>query len=199
MEAAGVSRHRNRERRARVLALILLVAAGNLRAGVAGADRHSPLALEYEIKAVFLANFAKYVEWPEHSALADPKAPIVVGVLGEDPFGRALDEAVQDKTAHGRRMVVRRYRAPEQVKGCHVVFVSSSEVKQAGEILRALGKDGVLTVDENRSLPPAGSMITFTMDHGKVRFEIDVDAARRAGLRISSQLLKLAAAVRGTP
>ncbi len=162
MDATRVPHNTNRQRRAAALAVVLMAAAWSLRAGFAKNERNASLALEYEIKAVFLTNFAKYVEWPEHSALADSKNPIVVGVLGKDPFGSALDEAVQEKTAHGRPLVVRRYHDPEQVIGCHVLFVSSSAAERAGEILRALEKSGVLTVGENRSMAGPGSMITFT-------------------------------------
>jgi hypothetical protein len=161
---------------------------------VVGAAETSPLT-EYQIKAAFLYNFAKFVEWPA-TALRDPRAPVIVGVLGEDPFGEDLDDTLSDKVVGGRQLVVKRFGRLRDVGASHILFISSSERGRLPEILRALQHMSILTVGETEEFARLGGVVNFLLEDNKVRFEVNVDAAERAGLKVSSKLLRLARIVR---
>ena len=145
--------------------------------------------LEYEVKAAFLYNFAKFTEWPMEQ---DPGTPIVIGVLGEDPFGEVLEHTIRGKQVRGRALTIKRFRKVEDpLKSCHILFISS-ESATASRALKFLQGARVLTVGESRAFCSLGGTINFVLDHRRVRFEINVAAAERAGLKLSSKLLKLA-------
>ncbi|MBI4548186.1 MAG: YfiR family protein [Ignavibacteriae bacterium] len=146
---------------------------------------------EYQVKAAFLYNFAKFVEWSPET-FSDTTTPIVIGILGEDPFEADLDTIVKDKNINGREFVVRRFQALKELEQCHILFISSSEQKDMPKILRRLRNSGMLTVSEVEHFAHIGGMINLVVEENKVRFEINVEAAEREGLKISSQLLKLA-------
>jgi uncharacterized protein DUF4154 len=157
----------------------------------------SRMAREYQVKAAFLYNFVKFVDWPA-SAFPPTGDPVVIGVIGEDPFGAILDKVLQGKTCcHDRKLVVRRFQRIEDVTECHVLFISSSEKARLADILQILDGASVLTVGEMDRFAERGGMIGFRRADNKLRFEINTDAASRAGLTISSQLLKLPARVIG--
>jgi YfiR/HmsC-like len=145
---------------------------------------------EYQIKAAFLFNFAQFVEWPAN-AFASTNAPFCIGVLGDDPFGAALDETVQGETIDNRKIIVRRARQAGDLKNCQMIFVSKSEKKHVAEILSEMDSKPILTVSEVDGFARQGGIINFYLDGTKVRFEIDPSAARSDGLKISSQLLSL--------
>jgi len=166
--------------------MAFLLLAGGLSAQTAG--------LEYQVKAAMLYNFAKFVEWPE-----DDRGPLVVGVLGKDPFGGVLEETLRDKTVHGRPIVVRKYHTLGELGASHILFIARSEKKFVPEILEPLHKLGVLTVADIDQFAQSGGAIGFTIDGGRIRFEINLEAARRAGLEISSKLLRLATVTGGAP
>jgi hypothetical protein len=169
-----------------------LLAAGGAQAG-------EPVPVrEYEVKAVFLFNFAQFIDWPE-SALADTNAVFVIGVLGEDPFGAVLDQIVSGERIRGRPLTVRRFRKQEDARGCHLVFVSRSEKGHLTDIVRRLGGQGILTVSDVESFSRLGGMITFKMVQGRVQFEINVAAAEKEGFRLSAKLLRVAQLVNGGP
>ncbi len=172
----------------RVLALILIVAVSLIGSALRGTAQSSG---EYEIKAAFLYNFAKFVEWPAE-AFVDPQAPFVLGVVGEDPFGSVLAQTVGGKTVNGRQLMVRRFKHGEDLRGCHILFVSSSEKKHLAQILESLKGSSVLTVGETDRFAQFGGAVNFILEANKVRFEINVDAAARARLKLSSKLLALA-------
>jgi hypothetical protein len=151
---------------------------------------------EYQVKAAYLFNFLKFVEWPEES-FADPLAPIVIGVVGEDPFGNALPQVVVGKTVQGRDLVIRIYRPGEDLRGAHILFISASERKRLPMILSSLHGSSVLTVADTAGFLDAGGMIQFLNENGRVRFAINVDATGRAKLKMSSKLLSLAKVVGG--
>jgi YfiR/HmsC-like len=151
---------------------------------------------EYQVKAAYLFNFLKFVEWPEES-FADPLAPIVIGVVGEDPFGNALPQVVIGKTVQGRDLVIRIYRPGEDLRGVHILFISASERKRLPIILSSLRGSSVLTVADTAGFLDAGGMIQFLNENGRVRFAINVDATGRAKLKMSSKLLSLAKVVGG--
>jgi hypothetical protein len=146
---------------------------------------------EYEVKAAFLFNFAKYVEWPE-GAFPGPADRIVICVLGENPFGTLLEDVVKDKKANGRELAVRETRSISAAAGCHIVFIAFSEQSRLEEILRRLGDHPVLTVSDGGALADRGVILGLTLSEDRVRFEVNLIAARRAGLKLSSQLLKVA-------
>ncbi len=145
---------------------------------------------EYEIKAAFLFNFVQFVKWPPTSG-----GQMTIGILGDDPFGGALERTIQGESVNGRKLAVRRARKAEDLKGCQIVFVSNSEGGNLSAILATLAEANVLTVGEQDGFVKQGGTIGFTSGGGKVRFEINTGAARRASLEISSRLLKLASRV----
>jgi hypothetical protein len=175
---------------------LLLGVALSLSAPGAAGGQTPPLASdEYAIKAAFLYNFAKFVEWPER-VFAQPQAPLALCVLGADPFGGELDTVVQGKSVQGRPVVVRRLDGLGAVSRCHILFVSSSERERFAEVLDVVAGRSVLTVGEDGEFARAGGIISFVLREQRVRFAIDAGAAARAGLRLSSRLLDLAEPVR---
>lgn len=150
---------------------------------------------EYQVKAALLFNFIKFVEWPA-DAFSDDSAPIVVGVVGNDPFGGALDQAVNGKFIRGRQVVARRLRGDQDLRACHLLFISSSERKRLPQILASLSGASVLTLSEIRQANQPGGIINFILEADKVRFEINTGMAEQARLKISSKLLALARTVR---
>jgi hypothetical protein len=147
--------------------------------------------LEYRVKAVFLLNFTKFVEWPE-GTFGAPDAPLSICILGEDPFGRALDSVIEGETINNRRIVVRRIqRLP--LPSCQVLFMGRDE-KDISHTLAAV-RTGVLTVGEGDRFLREGGMIAFVLDNRRVRFDINQAAAASSGLQISSKLLNVARTV----
>jgi len=149
---------------------------------------------EYLIKAGFIYNFAKFVEWPS-AAFSQADSPIVIGVLGTDPFGNVLDRIVEDKKLGPRGFVVRRYKWGRDVKDlrdCKILFVSASERTHVDEILQSVKGLPILTVGETPGFAERGGVIRFTLEDNRVRFEVNVAAAHQADLNISSRLLTLA-------
>jgi hypothetical protein len=160
--------------------------------GLPGKSRaQEALPSEYQMKAAYLYNFAKFVEWPA-TALPPGDSPLVFGVLGEDPFDGVLDSTIHNKTIEGHPLAVRRVKTLDDARTCQVLFISNSEKKRWPAISEALKAGSVLTVSENWDrFTEEGGMIYFFMEGRKVCFDINNDAARRAGLRISSKLLLL--------
>jgi hypothetical protein len=174
------------------VALFCGLLAGTLRAecGEAG------VFTEYQVKALYLLNFTKYVDWPAE-AFAGADAPITIGVLGENHFGDDLKTAVEGKTVNGRAIVVQAFNKDSDWGKCHVLFISGSEKKRLGEILGKVKTLPVLTVGESDQFTQQGGIINFVKRDGKIRLEIDLNAARQAKLQISSKLLSVADTVRG--
>jgi hypothetical protein len=150
---------------------------------------------EYQAKALFLYHFAQLCEWPA-SAFATPDSPILIGVLGEDPFGRFLEDAVKGKSIGGRKLVIERSRRLEDVEDCHLVFVSASEKERVPRIVAALGRKPALTVSDIDGFAERGGVIRLFQQDDQPRFAINPVAAERAGLTLSSRLLRLATIVR---
>jgi hypothetical protein len=146
---------------------------------------------EYQVKAFFLYNFARYVEWPPESFKA-ANDPIAICIFGQNPFGGALDQAIAGKVVEGRPFVVRQISDILPAGNCHILFVNSSERQRFRSLAGRLKGAGVLTVGETQGFTADGGVINFKLEDGKVRFEIDVDAAGRERLHISSKLLSLA-------
>lgn len=148
-------------------------------------------APEYDVKAAFLFNFVKFVEWPAN-AFAEERAPVTICVYGEDPFGPALDAVVQGEKVGERSLLVQRPDSLDSLGGCHVLFVSRSEAERTGEVLARVAGKPVLTVADTEGFLQDGGVINFVLEGSKVRFLINQKAAERNGLRISSRLLRLA-------
>ncbi len=151
---------------------------------------------EYSVKASYLSNFADFVKWPK-TAFADESSPIVLGVLGEDPFGSTLDEAVTGKTVDGRALAVKRFNNFDQdqlqdLKNCHILFISNSEADNIREILSKLKGTNLLTVSEIERFPMIGGMIQFTQEGDIIGMIINPKTAVAASLKLSSHLLKVA-------
>lgn len=153
-------------------------------------------ASEFEVKAAYLYNFGRFVEWPT-AAPSTKAAEFPICVLGQDPFGAALDSTVSGEKIDGKDVTARRILTPPEAAACRVVFVSSSKGTQVKEILSELDKFSVLTVSDIPDFLENGGMVQFVLADRKVRFKINLAATRQAGLNISSQLLKVAEEVRG--
>ena len=175
-----------RFRAARLFLLSLLF----FRVGILADAQEDSQPTEYQIKAAFIFNFAKFVEWP---AAAFPKAssPIIVGVLGENPFHDTLEKTIKNKTVDEHPVVVREFRAATDATNCHILFISSSEKARLPQILKQLNGRSVLTVAEMPGFTEAGGMINFVPEGTKIRFQINNDAANGAGLKVSAKLLNL--------
>jgi len=171
----------------RSAALALVITLGNCLAG----GLPPPPIDEYRVKAAFLFNFARFVEWPPES-FQNPHEPIAICVLGHDPFGRSLEDTVAGREIEGRSLFVRHISSPKEVAECHVLFIDSVEKKRASPVLAAIATPGVLTVGEADGAPSGGMIITFILEGGKIRFAINTAAAAREKLRFSSRLLSLA-------
>ena len=172
--------------------IVALVIAGTIPSHTSAQIRE---ASEYEVKALFLYNFAKFVEWPPNTSrqLSDP---MTICVFGEDPFGPILDDAVRGKRIGSHKFVIRRIQAAQSANGCQIAFISTSERKHVRSVLATVGGEGVLTVGEMDDFAAIGGVINLVIEAGRVHFEVNVDAAERAGLKISSKLLTLAKIVK---
>jgi hypothetical protein len=183
------------------LRLILLISAGivgvqgHCAAGTPGAatpDVATPgsgAPTEYQVQAVFLFNFSRFVEWPA-TVFSTPDEPFVIGVLGEDPFGARLDEAVRDEKFNGHPLTVRRFRSISEVDNCQILFIDRSEIGRLGPILAALDHRSTLTVSQAEGAAQRGVMIQFANENNRIRLRINVEHARASGLTISSKLLR---------
>jgi hypothetical protein len=150
---------------------------------------------EYQVKAAFLYNFTKFVDWPPQ--LGDNHGtPFAICVFGEDPFHGVLENMVEGKSVNGQALAVRHIKSVEGAQGCRIAFVSSSEKDRLRPILNALRGSEVLTVGDTEGFAEMGGVINFTLVDNRVRFQINLDAAKVQRLKISSRLLRLAQVVR---
>jgi hypothetical protein len=156
----------------------------------ASAARAQTQPSEYQIKAAFIFNFAKFVEWPTN-ALPEASSPIVIGVLGENPFGDNLEKTMRNKTVEDHPLLIKHFQSASDASKCHVLFISDSEKEKLPGILKALDGSSVLTVGEMDGFSEKGGMIGFVIEGTKIRFRINNDTATKAGLKISSKLLSL--------
>jgi len=163
--------------------------------GVSSLQAQQSKPTEYELKAAYLYNFGKFVEWPAMATAANHD-PFLICVLGKDPFGASLDAAIAGEAINGERVLAKRISKPQEALNCRVLFISSSEEAQLKEILTTLEKTSVLTVSDMPQFTRRGGMIQFVPEASRVRFEVNLTVAERAGLTLSSQLLKVAISVR---
>ncbi len=172
-----------RSRATLMLWLGLLLTGGHSRA------QDAP-PTESQVKAAFLFNFAKFVEWPANT-YANASVPLCIGVLGENPIGTDLEKFVRDKTLNRRSITVKECRTLDDAKHCQVLLISSSEKRPLPEIFDGLGGTNVLTVGETEGFIKSGGMINLFREGNKFRFEINDKTAKKAGLKIDSRLLEL--------
>jgi hypothetical protein len=144
---------------------------------------------EYQVKAVFLFNFAQFVEWPA-SAFRRPDAPFVIGVLGTDPFGPDLDQAVRGESVNKHPLMVERYKSAEDIGDCQILFIPAAELAHLSEILAALKGRSVLTVTDSKDTAQRGVMIGLITKDSRIRLRIDVEATKAGNLVVSSKLLR---------
>jgi len=187
LTAAKVSGVPSPQQVLRMLALLTLL----LGSGYA----QSPTAGEYQIKAAFLYNFAKFVEWPA-SSFPDGAAPFQICVMGRDPFGEGLLNITREKTVNGRKLEVDTVADLEHARTCHILFVASSVKMPIQQIIEGLRGASVLTVGDTKGFAEQGGMIDFVLQDDRVQFDVSRTAVEQAGLKISSKLLSVAKVVR---
>ncbi len=180
-------------RRLRALLLAGITALMLAPPSVDSSSERDPLA-EYPVKAAFLYHFVEFVEWPR-TRHPEP-ATVTIGVLGRDPFGEVLDNAILNKIMAGRTLTIRRFATVEALEPCEILFISSSEMSRLPQVLLRLRGAAVLTVGEADRFAQRGGMIGFVLENNRVRLDINRAAAESAGLRVSSKLLAVARMVK---
>jgi len=170
---------------AAILVFAMLHLAGS------GLEAQAARPSEYQVKAVFLFNFAQFVDWPPE-AVVDSQAPLVIGVLGENPFGDLLDATVRGEHVGARSFVVRRYQRVEDIKTCDILFISRPAGDRPEGVLADLKHRPILTVSDAEGFAEHGGMIGFVSDRNRIRLQINLDVAQAAHLTISSKLLRVA-------
>ena len=151
----------------------------------------APESREYQIEAAFLYNFSQFVEWPA-DAFPEAETPLVIGVLGDDPFGNYLVETVIGEKANGHPLTIQHYKNIEEIKICHILFINLSEANKQKETIEGLKGRSILTVSDVSGFLKQGGMIRFAKEDNKIRIRINPDAAKEANLVISSKLLRIA-------
>jgi len=146
---------------------------------------------EYQLKAIFLFNFAQFVEWPQ-SAFPGERSPLTIGIVGDDPFDGLLDDVVRGEKVGEREIVVRRLHNLDEVDGCQILFIGKSESSRLEWMINALGNRALLTVSDAERAARRGAMILFVNERKKIRLRINLEAVQRAGLVVSSKLLRAA-------
>jgi len=150
---------------------------------------------DYQVKAAYLYNFGKFVQWPANPS-TQKDSLFSVCVLGQDPFGPALDATLSGASIGGQRVVARRISSPEESVNCRILFLGATEAARMNKIIQSLDKEAVLTVSDLPEFSQRGGMIQFVTEGNRVRFEVNLEAAQQAGLTLSSELLKVATTVR---
>jgi len=158
---------------------------------LSGLPVEAQVSREFQIKAVFLYNFAQFTEWPEN-AFPNEKSPIVIGIVGPDPFGPTLEETVRGETIQGHPLTVEHYARVADIKACHILFITQPEIRHIDDILKSVKEKPVLTVADTDGAASAAAIIRFVVENNKVHFRINPEAARAANVSLSSKLLRVA-------
>ena len=187
----GLARDRGVWLQCAIAALMYLLFAGSIALG-----QQRPSA--YQVEAAYLYNFSRFVEWPAKGSSLQ-NSPFTICVLGDDPFGHALDATLAGETIGNQKVTARRISNPQMSGDCQILFISSSEANRLNKIMEALNKNAVLTVSDIPQFSQRQGMIQFVMEENRIRFEVNLTATQRAGLTLSSELLKVATAVRKSP
>jgi hypothetical protein len=146
---------------------------------------------EYQLKAVLLFRLAQFTDWPSE-AFADSESPLVIGILGGNPFGPALEIATKGETAHGRPIKVKYFRTPDDASGCHMLYIARTEAGRVRKILNEYEKKSVLTVSDIEDFARIGGMVRFLPEDNKVGLRVNLEAVKTAGLTIDARLLRMA-------
>lgn|SRR6185437_1720617 len=163
---------------------------------ISSAAAQHPQPTEYEVKAVYIYDFSRFVEWPAKAGqIADGFS---ICILGQDPFGESLNNALANVAIAGKEVAIKRISEPEEAEKCRVLFISGSEEKRLKQILEALDGASILTVSDMPEFTARGGMMQFVWDGHRVRFEVNLATAEHAGLSLSSELLKVAVNVKRT-
>ncbi|RAV98232.1 YfiR family protein [Pseudochryseolinea flava] len=168
----------------------VLLLCALLTISVANSKAKQPM-LEYQVKAVFLYNFAQFVEWPKQAFTTD-NAPLIIGVLGADPFGSYLDKTVKGENVNGHPIIVKRFQKIEDIKNCHILFINITGKDRVREICEQLNAKNVLTVSDMPNFTKQGGIVKFYVEDNKTKIRINLEASKRADLSISSKLLRVA-------
>jgi hypothetical protein len=187
-EHGQLSRGRGVLLRRTIAAIVCLLFAASIALG-------QQKASEYQVKAAYLYNFGRFVEWPAKGTTAQTNS-FTICVLGRDPFGHALDATLAGETIGNQSVAARRISSLQMSADCQILFISSSEANRLNKIIEALDKSAVLTVSDIPQFSQRRGMIQFVSEENRIRFEVNLDATQRAGLTISSDLLKVATVVR---
>ena len=178
-----------------IVSLFMMVLLYGFSAAALNTSADKEKYAEYTVKAAYLFNFAKFVEWPSET-FADPSLPLGICIIGEDPFGTALD-SIKDKNVKGKKLEIRQYAGNSELKGCHIMFISPSEKKNLADILEMTKDRHILTVSDMKKFADHGGMIYMNKAKNKIRLEINHEAAKHSGLKMSSKLLKIAKIIKG--
>ena len=179
-------------RRSRLIVAVLLCLS--VAGGANAQSSASAASAEYLIKAGFIYNFAQLVQWPS-AAFSQADSPIVIGILGTDPFGTSIDRVVENKKLDGHNLIVKRLRWSKDLRDlteCNILFISSSEKEHVADVINMVKWLPILTIGETPGFAARGGIINLTLEDNKVRFEVNIGAAKQANLNISSRLLALA-------
>lgn len=182
---------------ARCLALLgfLAVLAGPRSPAAMEGNRLAAAANVIDLKASYLTKLPLFITWPD-GVFSDRNAPVIIGILGDDPFGPAFDSALRSMRADGRGYEVRRFTALGGVEACHILYIGRSEQGRLAEILKAVRSLPLLTIGDFPGFALGGGMFNFILEEGRVRFECNREAVRRGGLKVSGKLLQISRIVR---
>jgi hypothetical protein len=147
-------------------------------------------ALEYQVKAAFLYNFTRFISWPS-SAFNSPTAPFVIGIVGNDPFGSYLEDIIDQEKVDNHPIIIQRYHDIKDINNCQILYISVSDDNKIKEIIAGVAHQNVLTVGDADKFVKWGGVISFFKDDNKLRVQINMAAAKTAGIEISSKLLKI--------
>jgi hypothetical protein len=178
--------------------LLLCLAALLALIAFRGIAAAAEAAAEYQIKAVFLFNFTHFVEWPAQ-AFVTPSEPFVIGILGDDPFGARLEDVIRNERIGDHPLIVRRFRKPEDLGTCQMLFIERSQAENMGQVIASLNHRAVLTVSDIDGAAERGVIIQLATENSHIRLRINAEAAHSAGLVVSSKLLHLADIVNTRP
>jgi hypothetical protein len=190
----------SREKRLKILcAVALFLSASGMRETYPAAEAENlRISSEERVKAAFVFNFMKFVDWPG-GVFADNNSPMLIGIIGDNPLGVELEASLRGKNINGRKLAIRRISWPGEIRGIHILLICGSEARAAQDILASVKGNPVLTIGEMDRFGQQGGIINFFIEEKKVRFEINIDAADKSRLKISSQLLTLARIISDNP
>jgi hypothetical protein len=151
----------------------------------------APTATERQVKAVFLFNFTQFTAWPD-DAFSTSETPFVIGIIGEDPFGKYLDDVVAGEKANGHTLIVKRFKSVEDAKNCQLLFVNISDPEKLKLLMGELKGRSILTVSDHSDFLKSGGMVRFFTKDNKIQFQINPDTVKTENLSMSSKLLRLA-------